>query len=243
MLLLWYRKGSWAAVINFQDFIINGVALGAIAFIGTLVISIVRAPALLDKDLKSENEALEAKLASIQNRERPAIVFKRSWTDERSFEAQPNTAFSSLNLLFGNGADGLSDDCIARNVIANIQFLDSSDDLLCEVDAGRWGDADQPCDRKISLVTLRRAEFSIGDTRELNLAIKFFSDGHCYGLDNDYVATGGTKPSLQIMEGIITARVRLRGIGVCSEWIIRFENPPCGSLRLISAEAATQERR
>jgi hypothetical protein len=156
--------------------------------------------------------------------------------DERSFDGLLDSSFSSLNLLFANDAIGLSKDCTAQDVIATIQFSDSSGDRLCEVDAGRWGDADQPCDPRISRVPIRRVNFPIGETRELNVAIKFSLDGCCFGIDNDYVATRGRKPFLEIKEEIVTATIKLVGIGVSSEWVMRFQNPHLGPLQILSIE-------
>jgi hypothetical protein len=234
------RRGSSAAMMNILDVIINGAAgaafLGIIVFIGTVVIGFLRAPVLLDEDAKRENDALRAELFAIQNRERPAIVIRRHSVDDRTFYPLQNSCFSSLNLLFANDASGVTEDCTARNVVARVQFSDSSGSALCEVDAGRWGDADQPRDSIASRVPLRRVDFPIGETRELNVAIKFSSDGRCFGVDNDYVATRGRRPSLEITEEIVSARVRLLGVGVNSEWVIRFENPSVGRLRVLSVE-------
>lgn len=239
MLVLVYRKGGWAAVMNIQDVFINALAGTTIAFLGSVVISIVRAPALLDEDLKRANETIRGELLAIQKRERPAITIRRVWVDERAFESSPNSSFSSLNVLLANDAIGLSEDCTARSVIATIRFFDGGGELLCQVDAGRWGDADQPGDPRNSRVPLRRVDFPIGETRELNVAIKFVSDGRCYGIDNDYIATAGRKQSLQITGEPVTAKITLLAVGVNSEFVIRFENPARGELRLLSGGSGT----
>jgi hypothetical protein len=226
--------------MNVQDVLINGAAGAATAFIGTLLISVIRAPGLLHKELNRENETLQDELLAMQDRECPAIVIKKVWVDERVFDSVPRSSFWSLNVLFANDAKGVSADCDAKSVVATLQFYDDSGELLCEVDAGRWGDADQPFDPRISRVPLRRVDFPIGETRELHLAVKFSSDRFCYGIDNDYVATGGRKQSLRIIGENVTAKVRLRAVGVNSEWIIKFENTALGGLRLLSTEPATQ---
>jgi hypothetical protein len=198
--------------------------------------SLLRAPVLLDRELKLENETLQADRRAVRNRERPALVVRRCWVDERSFEASPNSFFWSLNILFANGAEGLTEDCIARSVIATMQFFGGVGELLCEVEAGRWGDADQPTDPRASRVPLRRVDFPISETRELNVAIKFSADGRCYAMDNDYVASGGRKQSLEITGEAVTATIRLRAVGIDSRWTVKFENRVAGSLQLLSVE-------
>lgn len=216
-----------------------GIAVG-IVLIGALCI--LRAPALIDEESRQENDRLGTELRTILDRERPRIVIRRGWVDDRAFEAQPNSSFSSLNVLFANDAEGLTEGCVARSVIAVIRFLDASGGLLCEVDAGRWGDADQPTNPRASRVPLRRVDFPIGETRELNVAIKFLADGRCYAVDNDYVATGGRKQSLQLRGETVTAEIKLLAVGVNVEWSVRFENPVNGGLRLSTEATSTTGR-
>ena len=119
-----------------------------------------------------------------------------------------------------------------------VQRASGSHGLTGAVRERSWSVRRSSTGRRSLNVPLRRFDFPIGETRELNVAIKFSSDGRCFGIDNDYVATVGRKQSLEITEELVTARIRLLGAGVNSEWVISFEIPPIGRLRLISVESS-----
>jgi len=66
ILILLGRKG-WGAIVNASDVLINGAGGAAIAFLGTIVISICRAPKLLDDERKAEIEHRDAQIAAQVN--------------------------------------------------------------------------------------------------------------------------------------------------------------------------------
>jgi hypothetical protein len=70
-------------------------------------------------------------------------------------------------------------EAIAKDVTARITFYNSQNRELFFMDA-RWGDANRPKPGQ-SNIELLSADFSIGQTRELDIAFKLPEDENCWG--------------------------------------------------------------
>ena len=76
VLVLVYRRG-WGALLNAQDVLLNGIAGAAIAFVGTLIVSLVRSPKLLDEARREEILEREGSIAAL-NRQ-VLTLSKKPW--------------------------------------------------------------------------------------------------------------------------------------------------------------------
>ena len=82
ILLLLTRRG-WREIMNAQDVIVNGIGGAAIAFLGTVVIGLMRSPKLLDDNRVAEISGMATALATQQQRNtRLEATLARSPADE-----------------------------------------------------------------------------------------------------------------------------------------------------------------
>jgi hypothetical protein len=92
----------------------------------------------------------------------------------------------------------------------------------------RWGDTDQPQPGQMTIALLS-VDFKVGQTRELDIAIKFPEDADCHGMNNDSYGHPDMKdPRWRLTGTDFWAIVRLRGPYVDKRWRFDFRNPGVG---------------
>jgi hypothetical protein len=128
----------------------------------------------------------------------------------------PPAAVYCANVLLRNDppASDPTSDCPA--VLAQITFIDRGNALLT-INTARWGDTDQPAVRKAkdpfaSLIDLNTVPFRIGETHELNIAIKHPEQAWFYAFDNStYDHPNWDNPAFRLDGTEYHVVVRLRG--------------------------------
>jgi hypothetical protein len=152
---------------------------------------------------------------------------------ESAVDTQP---LSSIHVRFINDPLVPTPEGAARGVIATIEFQDMRGGALFQLD-GRWGDTDQPLPGSPT-VQLLSVDFQIGQTRELDIAMKLPRDADCHGINNDSYRAPNLKDARWRLVGPeFYAIVRLRGAYVDRRWRLHFRNPGAGSaLEALDAE-------
>jgi len=141
------------------------------------------------------------------------------------FDSRPDIQFWALHLKFKNdpvSADGNSE---AKNVSATIRFFDSHHKELFAID-GRWADGKYPTPTTPK-ADIGPADFTIGQTRDLDIALKYPSELDCYAVNNEsFERNPGhlTLNEYKLVGTDLAAEIRLRGPLVDSKWKIKFRN-------------------
>jgi hypothetical protein len=103
------------------------------------------------------------------------------------------------------------------------------------INTARWGDTDQPAIRKAkdpfaSLIDLNTVPFRIGETHELNVAIKYPDQAFFYAFDNGtYDHPNWENPAFRLDGGTYEVTVRLRGVHLDQEHRFRLCNLGTGA--------------
>lgn len=121
----------------------------------------------------------------------------------------------------------------AIKVGARLTFYDSNDSELFSFE-GRWSDADQPSIRHPgeSKADLLSVDIPIGQSRDIDIAMKYPNEAEAYGINNDsYFAFHYQNPAWKLVGEEFRVEVRLRGTYIDKTWRMRFKNTP---QRLIS---------
>ncbi len=142
-------------------------------------------------------------------------------------DGQFTNPISCLHAGFLNRPGKPTDKSEAHNITARISYFHRESDLPVLSQLGRWGDSDQPSGQMLgrSSIELVCAEFPIGVTRELNLAIKYPEDEECYAFNNDsYGSPGLKKPNQKLSGDHFKLVVELNGPFVKRSWWLEFEN-------------------
>jgi hypothetical protein len=135
---------------------------------------------------------------------------------------------SCLHIKFKNDPEQSTENCIGKNILAELDFFDDGGHLLSTV-RGRWGDTPEPPylpPGASPAQALAMVDFGIGQERELNIAFKYLDEADCFAVSNEIYAYPDWKhPKQKLSVESLRTRVRLRGIGVDSSWDLWFKNP------------------
>ncbi len=143
---------------------------------------------------------------------------------------------SCIHVKFKNNPERSTERSIGKNILAELNYFDDADHLLCTV-LGRWGDTPQPpylLPGQSPAQVLAMVDFGIGQERELDIAFKYQNEADCFAMSNDtYAYRDWRHPKQKLSRENVRVRVRLRGVGVDSSWDFWFHNPKSGALQKI----------
>jgi hypothetical protein len=109
-------------------------------------------------------------------------------------------------------------------VTATIVFHDVNEHEYFRMD-GRWADGPQP--GQTSLIEMLTAKFAAGETRELDLVLKYVEEEDCYAMNHtsyEVADLGFRHPKRKLPAGEIGARIYLKGLQVNLEIDVQFTN-------------------
>jgi hypothetical protein len=163
----------------------------------------------------------------------PHLVAVRVGVDARSLIAvgasAPHAFVYCAIVLFRNDPSGSHPNAEATSVFGEITFVQHGRPVL-SVGTARWGDTDQPAVRKAaqpfaSLIDLNAVPFRIGETHELDIAIKHPDQPHFYAFDNStYDHPNWENPAFRLDGDLYEVVVRLRGAHLDQEHRFRLRN-------------------
>jgi hypothetical protein len=146
----------------------------------------------------------------------------------------PHSFVYCASVLLRNDPNGSHPTAEAPSVLGQITFLDHGVPVLT-INTARWGDTDQPAIRKAkdpfaSLIDLNTVPFRIGETHELNVAIKYPDQAFFYAFDNGtYDHPNWENPAFRLDGGTYEVTVRLRGVHLDQEHRFRLCNLGTGA--------------
>lgn len=134
----------------------------------------------------------------------------------------PHAVIYCANVNFRNDPVGSHPDTEVPSIVAEITFVHQGRQVV-KITNGRWGDTDQPAIRQAhqpfsSMIDLNAVPFRIGETHELNIAVKHPNQAHFYAFDNNsYHFDNWENPTYRLTEPRYEVIVRLRGRHVDDE--------------------------
>lgn len=146
----------------------------------------------------------------------------------------PHSFVYCANVLLRNDPSGCHPTAEASSVLGQITFLDQGVPVLT-INTARWGDTDQPAIRKAkdpfaSLIDLNTVPFRIGETHELNVAIKHPDQAYFYAFDNGtYDHPNWENPAFRLEGDTYQVIVRLRGVHLDQEHRFKLRNLGAGA--------------
>lgn len=156
----------------------------------------------------------------LSDNEKPRLLPVRVYAELRSLIAvganRPHVGVFCANVNFRNDPIISSPSAEVMNALAEISFRHEGREVL-RVMNGRWGDTEQPAVRKAkdpfaSLIDLNTVPFRIGETHELNIAVKHPEQAWFYAFDNStFDFQNWENPSYKLTEHEYRVTVRLRG--------------------------------
>jgi hypothetical protein len=115
-------------------------------------------------------------------------------------------------------------DSVATGISAFLAFRDEAGETLLSI-PGRWGDMEQPQPNGPH-VNLDTASFAIGQTRELDIFFKLFTDTDCWAFNNtSYGYDTFKRPAFRLRGENLSVDIRARGPYVDQTWRVSFRNP------------------
>jgi hypothetical protein len=178
---------------------------------------------------KKEFDAVEhyRKIFSTMPRLRPAEFYANSVIYQYGDGSMPpRRVGSSVHLKIRNDPQFPVPEANAKGVSAKITFYDSQNSELFTFDA-RWSDTDQPSSRAQlqSKFDLLCVDIPIGQTREIDIAMKYPDETDAYGFNNDsYFCSQYQNPQWKLVGEDFTVEVRVRGTYIDKIWRMRFKN-------------------
>lgn len=113
---------------------------------------------------------------------------------------------------------------VASGISAFLTYKDEAGEKLLSMQ-GRWGDMEQPQPNG-PRVDLDTASFAIGQTRELDMFFKLFTDADCWAFNNTSYGCDTFKcPGFRLRGENFSVDIRARGPYVDQTWKVRFRNP------------------
>jgi hypothetical protein len=146
----------------------------------------------------------------------------------------PHDVVYCANVLLKNDPTGSHPTAEAASVLGQITFLHGGVPVLT-IHTARWGDTEQPAIRKAkdpfaSLIDLNTVPFKIGETHELNVAIKHPHQAHFYAFDNStYDYANWENPAYRLEGDTYEVIVRLRGVHLDQEHRFKLRNLGAGT--------------
>jgi len=121
--------------------------------------------------------------------------------------------YTALRLRLTNDPPHNTPDSYARGVRASVSFWNPlTGDRLLFVD-GRWADSTQPSQRDVNrdITEILAVDFPVGQSRSLDLLIKYPEDEYCYAMNNDsYEVPDLRNNNLRLPKGILRIVVRVQ---------------------------------
>ncbi len=228
-------------------------------FVLMVVLALVYVPSRIHEEQNEEIVSLvgarhraEQQLKKLDD-SRPQIVFHKYREGPQYLkvgagdtEETATIHYRLLQIWFRNQADNPTEDAIARNVSAEIEFWDreGKEKLFDEV-RGQWAETRAP--NWISPETLGegnpRIDMEPGySSYKLMVALKFIDEEECYpyalehfgGSYAQSLETYGRNPKMALPKGSFRVRVRLLGINVKEEFKFELTNPgSSGNMELV----------
>lgn len=129
-----------------------------------------------------------------------------------------------VSVRFINKPTGNFPNSVARDVRAKIRFLDSSGNLVLQMD-GRWSDSDQPSTRAFgsSRNDLLAIDFGIEEEHSLDIAFRDPQSGEFVAWNNDnYNYPNFKKPEHLLAGKEFTVHICLRAVWIDSDFSLKF---------------------
>jgi hypothetical protein len=125
------------------------------------------------------------------------------------------------SLTFANEPKSYTEESVAKGVTALVTIRDAGSDQILSQCAGRW--IPEAGDISLSEEGLRTADFLIGGTHTLGIAMKLFTDYQCYAFDPN-PCWYPNQPAVAIKASEFRAVIRLRCPYFDRSWTVRFRD-------------------
>ena len=179
--------------------------------------------------LESARPRLRVRSASIEQR----TIYRNDATHVQAI-GRPSVAF----VTFVNEPETTVEGAVARAVIAEVDYFSPAGSQLGTMQ-GLWPISDPARGGMTPNADVPRADFSIGETRKLTVAMKWGNKGSCTAITNGGVMAyhWGSPPEFAITAPVFHVRVRLRGILVDSVFWFEVRNDAPELLAITAVEA------